>query len=182
MSLTRSFFEDPFSADPFFSTGLGWGGSSSDLGWGGPSSLLGGRRMNIPMGRGDVFEHTASSTIAPALDIVETENKIYYHFDLPGINNKDSINVSLDNNILKVECDKLQCPVCPTALSESDKKNINYRRHERSWGKYERSVRIPGAADVSKITTNYNNGVLTVTFDKFVSQGASSNVRKLQIL
>ena len=102
MSLTRSFFEDPFFADPFFSTGAGFGQQfpRSDV-W----NALQGPRINVPLSRSDLYEQTASSTIAPPMDIVETENKICYHFDMPGIHNKESINLNLDNNILKVDCD-----------------------------------------------------------------------------
>ena len=72
------------------------------------------------------------------MDVVETNDKICYHFDLPGVADKDDINLSVDNNVLRMNCDKPQ--VCCLAHTPEERMNLAYHRHERSWGKYDRYV------------------------------------------
>ena len=54
------------------------------------------------------FFQSVASAITPAMDIVETTDKICYHFDLPGIEDKECINLSVDNNVLRMSCEKPQ--------------------------------------------------------------------------
>ena len=70
------------------------------------------------------------------MDVVETNDKICYHFDLPGVADKDDINLSVDNNVLRMNCDKPK--VCCLAHTPEERMNLAYHRHERSWGKYDR--------------------------------------------
>ena len=72
------------------------------------------------------------------MDVVETNDKICYHFDLPGVADKEDINLSVDNNVLRMNCDKPQ--VCCLAHTPEERMNLAYHRHERSWGKYDRYV------------------------------------------
>ena len=49
-----------------------------------------------------------SSTIRPRMDIIETPDKVSYLFDLPGIANKEDISLTVDNNVLRIDCEKPQ--------------------------------------------------------------------------
>jgi HSP20 family molecular chaperone IbpA len=40
------------------------------------------------------------------MDVIETPDKICYHFELPGISDKGDINLTIDNNVLHVDCKK----------------------------------------------------------------------------
>lgn len=40
------------------------------------------------------------------MDIVETPDKICFYFDLPGIIDKTDINLTIDNNVLHLDCKK----------------------------------------------------------------------------
>lgn len=70
------------------------------------------------------------------MDCVETTDKVCYHFDLPGIADKEQINLSIDTNLLRMSCEKPQ--ICCVAHTAEERTNLVYHRHERTWGKYER--------------------------------------------
>ena len=74
----------------------------------------------------------------PSMDVVETTDKVCYHFDLPGISDKEQINLSIDTNLLRVNCEKPQ--ICCVAHTAEERLTLTYHRHERSWGKYERYI------------------------------------------
>ena len=43
-----------------------------------------------------------------------------------------------------------------------ESKDVNYLRREFSYGALERTLELPEGADTSKITAEYNNGVLEI--------------------
>ena len=83
------------------------------------------------------------------MDVVETTDKVCYHFDLPGISDKEQINLSIDTNLLRINCEKPQ--ICCVAHTADERLTLTYHRHERSWGKYERYISESKWVDVSII-------------------------------
>jgi HSP20 family protein len=63
----------------------------------------------------------------------------------------------LENNVLTIRGEK---------KNESDKKEGDYHRIERSYGSFERSFTIPGTIKVNDIDAQYKDGVLTLTLPK----------------
>src|SRR5262249_51483368 len=105
---------------------------------------------------GDVYlrdEDTGfHGTWTPAADVFETEgHDLVLKAELPGMNRED-IEVTVENSTLVLKGAK---------KFDSDVKEENYRRIERSYGTFHRSFTLPNTVDGSKVTADYKNGVLT---------------------
>ncbi len=119
---------------------------------------------------GDLFEETESSTglaprtwtsanadFIPRLDVVDGEKDIRIEAELPGLKQKD-IDVSLADDVLTIQGEKTQ---------ETEKKEENYYRLERSYGRFHREVLLPAdTVEADQIDAKFKNGVLTVTLPK----------------
>ncbi|MCF7822613.1 MAG: Hsp20/alpha crystallin family protein [Candidatus Marinimicrobia bacterium] len=93
---------------------------------------------------------------SPALDIKEEADKYLIEVELPGTEN-NSINVSVENNMLNIQAETVQ-------EKESDKSD--YKRSERYSGKLQRYVSIPEDADAASMTTVLKDGILIITLPK----------------
>ncbi len=92
----------------------------------------------------------------PAIDVFEKEDRFMVKADLPGMKMED-IDVSVVGNSLVIKGEK---------KSESEVKEEDYYRAERSYGSFFRSMPFPSDVDVKKIDATYENGVLEVTLPK----------------
>jgi HSP20 family protein len=106
---------------------------------------------------GDVYlrdEDTAfRGSWTPAVDIFESENHdLVLKAELPGMNRED-IEVSVENSTLVLK---------GTKKFDSDVKEENYRRIERTYGTFHRSFTLPNTVDAAKVSAEFRNGVLTV--------------------
>jgi len=89
----------------------------------------------------------------PAVDIFETDNHdLVMRAELPGMTRED-IEVTVENNTLILKGQK---------KFDTEVKEENYRRIERSYGQFHRSFTLPNTVDASKVSADYKNGVLTV--------------------
>ena len=116
-------------------------------------------------------EGAVAPSLAPRLDIAETENAYAISAELPGVEEKD-LDVAVADGVLTIKGEK---------RSESEEKDEekNYHRVERSYARYERRLTLPQEVDQSKIDAAFRNGVLTVTIPK--TKAASEAVRKIAI-
>jgi len=92
----------------------------------------------------------------PALDVFEKDNKLVVKAEIPGMKEED-IDVSVVDNTLTIKGEK---------RTETEVKDEDYYRCERSYGSFFRSVPLPSAVDANKIEANYEDGVLEVTLPK----------------
>jgi HSP20 family protein len=92
----------------------------------------------------------------PDLDVRETTNAVVVEAELPGVDEKD-VSVTLANGVLTVKGEKKQ---------EKEDKGENYHRSERSFGSFERSIRLPDTVDDAKVEAKFDKGVLKVTAAK----------------
>jgi HSP20 family protein len=76
--------------------------------------------------------------------------------EVPGIEEKD-IDIRLENNLLTVRGERKM---------ESETKEENYHRIERSYGSFSRSFSLPTSVNPEDVKAGYNKGVLTVTLGK----------------
>ena len=97
-----------------------------------------------------------SWSAAPAVDIVEKDNAYEVMAELPGLEDKD-IEVTFANDVLTIKSEKQE---------EKEEKKKNYYLHERHFGSFERSFRVPEGVDTDKIAASFKKGVLTVTLPK----------------
>ena len=94
--------------------------------------------------------------VAPRVDVTETENEITVSAELPGVDQKD-IEVEIDNESLTIKGEKKE---------EKEEKGKGYYRAERSYGSFRRTIPLPCAIDVNKVTASHKKGVLSITLPK----------------
>ena len=98
----------------------------------------------------------AVSYWTPAVDIAELDNQFVVKVELPGIN-KDDVKITLESNILTIRGEKKE---------ETDVKEENYHRVERTYGSFQRSFKLPTTVKGDNIDAMYKDGILTVTLPK----------------
>jgi HSP20 family protein len=89
----------------------------------------------------------------PAVEITERDGKILVRADLPGIN-KDDVKVELTDGILTIEGERKQ---------EHEEESQGFRRSERRYGRFFRSIPLPEGANLDQARAQFNNGVLEVS-------------------
>jgi len=93
---------------------------------------------------------------APAIDVLEQEDKFSVKVELPGVKEED-VHVSVTGDTLTIEGEK---------KAESEVKRKGYYYSETSYGSFSRSITIPSTVDTGKIEANYDKGVLEITLPK----------------
>ena len=94
--------------------------------------------------------------VVPELDVRENATSMIVEAELPGVDEKD-ISVTLANGVLTIKGEKQQ---------SKEEKNESFYLAERSYGSFERSLRLPDSIDESKVDARFDKGVLKVTCTK----------------
>jgi HSP20 family protein len=94
---------------------------------------------------------TAQSWVPP-VDVWETEDELVYAFDLPGIPRED-VTIEYDDGMLTVSARRER------TLERSDDR---FFRFERRFGTFTRSIGLPQGVDESKISADFEDGVLEI--------------------
>lgn len=90
----------------------------------------------------------------PDVDVEERGNDIVVTADMPGMD-KDDIRINVtDENVLEISAEK---------KAEAKKAEKGYVRHERTYNRYYRAIRLPVPVDKTKAKASYKDGVLEVT-------------------
>lgn len=110
---------------------------------------------NEPFGRS---EELGGGMFSPPLDVRENNDAYIVQLDLPGVA-QDNLNVTLQEGVLLVRGEK-------PARSGDGGSARKYRRVERPYGTFARSLRLPRNVDGSAVQANLRDGVLTVTLPK----------------
>lgn len=90
------------------------------------------------------------------MDIHEAEDALVVTADLPGMKESD-LDVRVENNTLTIRGER---------KFESDVKEENYLRVERTYGSFTRSFSLPNTVKTEGIEASYKDGVLTVKLPK----------------
>jgi HSP20 family protein len=112
--------------------------------------------FGLPTLFGAALGQMPAETLAPQMNVSETEQEIHITAELPGIDPKD-VEVLLADDRLTIRGEM---------RAERDEKDRNYHVMERSQGAFSRSLRLPFAADPSQVKAEFKNGVLTLTIQK----------------
>jgi HSP20 family protein len=116
-------------------------------------------------------ERGAAGTFVPAhMNVSETENEFRITAELPGVSEKD-IDISLEDDVLTIRGEK--------RFEESrggEKENFHFV--ERSYGTFQRSLRLPVRVEPEQVQARVENGVLVITLPKSTGQERS---RRIQI-
>jgi HSP20 family protein len=109
----------------------------------------------------DWFGRNMAGTLAPRIDVSETAKELRLAVELPGVEEGD-IDVSLTGNELTIKGEKKS--------GREEKKDQEegrvYRRIERTYGAFQRTVTVPFDAEPDKVAAEFRNGVLTITLPK----------------
>ena len=92
----------------------------------------------------------------PLVDVVEDENEYVIKAELPEIDKKD-ISVKVEDGVLTLSGER-------KAETVSDEARVH--RIERSYGRFERTFRVPENADAGKVVAEFKSGVLRVSLPK----------------
>ncbi len=106
----------------------------------------------------DEFSHaeTAPTTWTPAVSLVENENALTLHVQLPGVN-ADNIDVQASREVIAISGDR-----STPELGEGEQ----LRRNEFRYGSFRRVVSLPVAIDPKNVTADYEAGILMLTLPK----------------
>jgi HSP20 family protein len=120
----------------------------------------------------DIFgwkEAPERNMMMPAMNLSETDKEIMITADLPGVEEKD-LDISVSKGELTIRGEKKK---------ETEEKNKNYYRMERSYGTFTRTIALPEGVDETKINAELKKGVLKLTIPK--SEQAVAERKKIQI-
>jgi HSP20 family protein len=150
-------------------------GGLMERGFGGDPFLSLHREMNRLFD--DVFRGTLDAPrttggegglMLPNVDVSESENEVRISAELPGVSEKD-VEVTLNDDILTIRGEK---------RAERHEERENLYVSERSFGTFQRSMRLPFPVEPDQVKADFQNGVLTVTLPKGKAQERS---RRIQI-
>lgn len=110
-------------------------------------------RMNEIMAESDTG---VGDVMVPLADVKETDDSILVSMDLPGIDKKD-VEISVTDDELRVSASR---------RAEKEDMELGYHKHERSYAKFERTVRMPVAVKGVEAKARLADGVLEITLPK----------------
>jgi HSP20 family protein len=92
----------------------------------------------------------------PSVDVYQDKDNVIVTAEVPGLEQKD-VDLSITGSTLALKGEKKQ---------ESEVKEENYHRIERSYGSFQRVIDLPCEVDADKVKAKLENGVLTITLPK----------------
>lgn len=105
--------------------------------------------------------------IVPNIDVSETEKEVRICVEMPGVAEED-VDVTLNEGILTIRGQK---------KTERKEERENYYFTERSFGTFQRSIRLPYATKPENAQAEFTNGVLTITLPKEEIQEQSHRIQ-----
>jgi HSP20 family protein len=115
-----------------------------------------------------LFRH-GNGVVVPGLDVRENATSFTVEAELPGVEEKD-VSVTLANGVLSIKGEKKQ---------DKEEKGENFYVSERSYGSFERSLRLPETIDEAKVEAKFDKGVLKIMAAK--KPEAMKAERKIEI-
>jgi HSP20 family protein len=104
----------------------------------------------------------------PAADVRENDDSIDIDIELAGIS-PDDVDINVENGILTVSGEK--------RTESKEGKEGQYHSVERRYGSFVRSFQLPQGVDETKISANFDHGLLTIDIPK----SALPQPRRIQI-
>ena len=104
----------------------------------------------------DLPMHSVESSYSLAVDIQETEKEFILSADMPGLNKKE-VSIDIHDGVITIKGERIK----EDKISFDD-----YRIHERQFGSFNRSFRLPDNVNEDKISAKFTNGELLITLPK----------------
>jgi len=122
---------------------------------------------HIPVARGnEFFPHlfepfrslgaSIAGFFSPSADAVDASDSYQLSIELPGVKESD-IDVTLQSGVLSIKGEKKQ---------EREEKTKSYYFSERSYGRFQRSFRVPADVVEEKIEARFADGVLKIVLPR----------------
>jgi len=105
-----------------------------------------------------VAREAGGEIVVPQLDVHDNTAEITVEAELPGVAEKD-VSVTFADGVLTIKGEK-------RAERKEEDKDRNYYMAERSYGAFQRALRLPDSVDESQIDARFDNGVLRVVARK----------------
>jgi HSP20 family protein len=99
----------------------------------------------------------------PAVDLYETASDFILTADLPGLS-RDQIDISVDENRVVIRGERQEGPI--------DLPCEQFHRVERGHGRFSRSFALSDTIDVSRVSADLKDGILTIRIPKAGGRGA----------
>ena len=96
-----------------------------------------------------------ASTWMPAVEVDEKDGKLRVRLDLPGMK-KEDVKVDIAEGMLTIEGERKH---------EAERKEKDYYRTERSYGRFARTLVLPEGAKIDTATATFADGVLEISMD-----------------
>jgi HSP20 family protein len=106
-----------------------------------------------------MFSRGELRSYVPAADLLVTDDDVKVFMDVPGLS-VDDLEIELVDDALTIRGER----AFPYATGENGQHV--WRRLERGFGKFERTVRLPKGLDADKIDASMDKGVLTLSLPK----------------
>jgi HSP20 family protein len=106
-------------------------------------------------GNGD-SEGSWRNAWTPVVDMYESDEALMLKAELPGFS-KDDVQVEIKDNLLTLKGERKR---------ETDVKEEQYHRVERTYGAFRRSFRLPVLVDADKAEATFKDGVLELKLPK----------------
>jgi len=114
----------------------------------------------------DSFRRSGAG-VYPALNVLEDEDHLYVHAELPGVNPED-IDISVHGDSLTIRGERKR--------NETESK-VNFHRREREFGVFRRVLNLPVKIDPENVSAKAADGLLKVVLPK----AAEAKPRKVEI-
>ena len=101
-------------------------------------------------------EENITSTFAPAAEIKDMSDAIYLKLEVPGIDAKD-IDVQVSAEAVSISGERKE---------ETKTEEKGMTRTEFRYGRFQRVIPLPARVQNTKVTADYQNGVLQLTLPK----------------
>ena len=109
----------------------------------------------------------AGGALVPRIEVSETEGEIRITAEMPGVAERD-VEVTLDGDLLTIRGEK-------RLEREEERRDLHVT--ERAYGTFQRSLRLPFAADPEQVQARFEGGVLTTVLPKTQAQQRSRRVQ-----
>ena len=101
-------------------------------------------------------EELGNGMFAPAVDVKEDPSSYIVHLEVPGVA-REQIQIALQENVLTVRGQK---------IAAQEKVEGQFRRVERVYGSFARSLTLPRPVRADGVTANLRDGVLEIVLPK----------------
>ena len=101
---------------------------------------------------------STSTRETPFIDIKETEDKLIIQAEIPGVKPED-IEISVTEDILTIKGEM---------KSEISQDISNYRRMERRYGTFSRTLKLPCRVKPQDVNARYKEGILHIALPKCI--------------